>query len=345
MLKVGIIGCGYWGPNLIRNFSAHEATAAVMVADKRPQRLQAVERSYPRLKTTTDAAELIANPDIDLVAVATPVSSHLELAKAALEAGKHVLLEKPLASTAAQARSLCDLADERGLKLFVDHTFLFTPAVKKLKSLVDNGELGEVLYVHSVRMNLGLYQEDVSVIWDIAPHDLSILQYLLGRPPDEVSAVAAAHVSKNDRLYDVAYVSLRYGKTIAHLTLSWLSPVKVRQMTVGGNKKMAVFDDLDNVMKVQIYDCGATPVPERGGESDEIVKVQWHYRHGDIYVPVLDNTEALRAEVGYIVDCIERDVADPINSGRRGLDVVMCLEAADRSAACRGMFVPIEEEP
>jgi predicted dehydrogenase len=338
MLRVGIIGCGYWGPNLIRNFVMNDGTEAVQVADLRSERLAAVNKVFPAVKTTTDANELFANPDIDLVAIATPVTSHLPLAKAALEAGKHVLLEKPLTCTSAQSEELCALADAKGLHLFVDHTFLFTGAVKKLKQLIDSDELGEILYIDSMRMNLGLYQQDVSVIWDIAPHDLSIMQYLLGKNPTAVSAITAARASAKPEIYDLAYLSLKYGPVLAHVSLSWLSPVKVRQMIVAGSKKMAIFDDLQNVSKVQIYDCGATPVVS---ESSEIVQVQWEYRRGDMHAPVLDGTEALRAEIDYMIKCIADGQRDPINSGRRGLEIVRTLETADRSATQGGAFVAV----
>jgi predicted dehydrogenase len=338
MLKAAVVGCGYWGPNLVRNFVMSESVDLLKVADLREERLAAVKRVFPSVETTQDVGEVFSDPRVDLVAIATPVNTHRPLAEAALQANKHVLLEKPLASNAEDARALCELADKKGVQLFVDHTFLFTGAVRKLKQLIDAGEFGNIFYIDSVRFNLGLYQQDVSVIWDIAPHDLSILQYLLGGCPEKVSTFAVAHVSVDKSIYDLAYASFTYGSTIAHLSLSWLAPVKVRQMTIGGSKKMAVFDDLQNVMKVQVFDCGATPV---FAESSEIVKVQWQYRRGDVYAPVLDGTEALKAEVDHIAECLRTGRRSEIIDGWKGYDVVRCLEAADASASSSGALVEI----
>ena len=340
MLRVGVIGCGYWGPNLIRNFVMNDATEMLQVADLEAERLERIRKVFPSIATTTEAEDVFTNPDVDLVAIATPVNSHFPLAKRALEEGKHVLIEKPLTATSKEAAELCRLADSKGVLLFVDHTFLFTGAVRKLKALVDAGELGDIQYVDSTRINLGLYQDDVIVIWDIAPHDLSILQYLLGREPDEVSTVATSHVSGKPSLYDIAYVSLKYGPTIAHVSMSWLSPVKVRQTIIGGTKKMAIYNDLENVMKVQVYDVGARTVV---GDLADIQKVLVEYRRGDMYAPMLDTTEALRTEVDYIALCIEDGERDPVNSGRKGLAIVRALEAADRSASSGGAFVKVAE--
>ncbi len=338
MLRVGVIGCGYWGPNLIRNFVMNDATELLQVADLEAGRLQTIRKVFATLATTTDAEEVFSNPEIDLVAIATPVSTHYPLAKRALEEGKHVLIEKPLTANSGEAEELCELAETKGVLLFVDHTLLFTGAVRKLKELVDAGELGEIRYVDSTRINLGLYQDDVSVIWDIGPHELSILQLLLGREPDEVSTVAASHVSQEPGLYDIAYISLKYGSAIAHISVSWLSPVKIRQTIIGGTKRMAIYNDLENVMKLQIYDVGAKTVVRNVAE---IQKVLVEYRRGDMYAPILDTTEALRNEVNYVAACIENGERDPVNSGRKGLAIVRALEAADRSAASGGAFVKI----
>ena len=338
MLRVGVVGCGYWGPNLIRNFVMNDATRCSSVADLEPERLSSVKKVFSTLATTTDAEDIFTDSEIDLVAIATPVSSHYHLAKRALEEGKHVLIEKPLTASAVEAEELCELAERKGVLLLVDHTLLFTGAVRKLKELVEAGELGEIRYVDSTRINLGVYQDDVSVIWDIGPHELSILQFLLGREPDEVSTVAASHVSEKPGLYDIAYLSLKYGRAIAHVSMSWLSPVKVRQTIIGGTKKMAIYNDLENVMKVQVYDVGAKTVVK---DLADIQKTLVEYRRGDMYAPVLDTTEALRNEVDYVAECIEKGERHPVNGGRRGLATVRILEAADRSAASGGAFVKI----
>lgn len=340
MLRVGVIGCGYWGPNLIRNFSDNDATSILHIADLEPERLETVRKRYPALEATTKTEELISNPSLDMVAIATPVSTHFSLARMALNEGKHVLLEKPMAASSREARALVELAEQKGLMLFVDHTFLFTGAVKKLKEMVDSGEFGDIHYFNSTRINLGLYQEDVSVIWDIVPHDVSILQYLFGVEPEEVSAVAASHLNGHGGVYDVAYVSLKYGKMLAHLTVSWLAPVKVRQVLIGGSKKMAIYDDLENVEKVKVYDCG---VRVAARDVNETRKTLVSYRRGDMYAPQIDNTEALAVEVDYIVKCLAEGERDPVNGGRAGLAIVRTLEAADLSAKSGGGFCRLSQ--
>jgi len=332
MLRAGVIGCGYWGPNLIRNFLENDATDVVQIADLSPESLHIMQKRYPALEITTAAEGLIANPALDMVVIATPVSMHFPLARMALEEGKHVFLEKPMTASSREALELVELAERKGLAIFVDHTFLFTGAVRKLKELVVSGELGDIQYVDSTRMNLGLYQHDVSVIWDIGPHDVSILNYLCAAEPEHVSSVAMSHL---DTQYDIAYVLLRYGSLLAHLTLSWLAPVKVRQILIGGTKKMVVYDDLENIAKVKVYDCGAQVART---DVKEVRSMLVSYRRGDMYAPRLDNTEALKVEVDYIVKCLETGERDPVNGGRAGLAVVRAIEAAERSARAGGGF-------
>jgi len=336
MWRVGVIGCGYWGPNLIRNFAMNESAEVRIVADLAPGRLKVVNKVFPAIKTTTVPEELLSDPGIDLVAVATPPRSHYELAKRALEEGKHVLVEKPMTVSSREAEELVALAERRGRLVFVDHTFLFTGAVRKLKEMTDAGELGEIRYYDSRRLNLGLHQRDVSVIWDIGAHDVAILQHLLGRDPDEVSCVGACYVGECESLYDLAQLSLRYGRTLAHATLSWLAPVKVRQIIIGGSRKMAVYDDLENVAKLQVFDCGAQAVPS--SHLDELRRALVEYRRGDMRAPKLDDAEALKVEVDYIIECLEKGERDPVNGARRGLGVVRALEAAEKSAASGGAF-------
>ncbi len=357
MWRVGVIGCGYWGPNLARNFVLHDATEVVAVADRRPERMLLIKKIFPSIKTTTEAEEILTDPQIDLVAVATPVSTHYALAKRALEEGKHVLIEKPLTTNSREAEELVKLADEKGRALFVDHTSIFTGAVSKLKEIVDAGELGDIQYFDATRINLGMYQSDVSVIWDIGPHDVAILGHLVEREPDEVSAVAMCHVGERKNLYDLAYASIRYGESmLAHLTMSWLAPVKLRTIVIGGTKKMVLYDDLENVAKIQIYDCGASAAVEAAQESAangtgsagshlaELEKSLVQYRRGDMQAPKIDGKEPLRAEVDYIVKCLETGERDPINGGRRGLAVVRTLEAAERSVSAGGAFQPLGQQ-
>lgn len=339
MWRVGVIGCGYWGPNLIRNFVMNDSTEVRIVADIRPERLRVVNKVFPAIRTTTSPEELLAEDGLDLVAIATPPRTHYALVKAALERGRHVLVEKPMVTSSQEAEELVGLAERKGLVIFVDHTFLFTGAVRKLKEMIDEGELGEIRYYDSRRLNLGIHQGDVSVVWDIGVHDVSILQHLLGRDPDVVSCVGACYVGENTKLYDMAHLSLRYGKTLAHATLSWLAPVKVRQIIIGGSRKMAIYDDLENVAKLQVFDCGARAVSS--GHLDELRRALVEYRRGDMCAPKLDDSEALKVETDYIVRCLETGERQPINGGRHSIGIIRALEAAERSCESLGAFVPL----
>lgn len=336
MIKVGVVGFGYWGPNLVRNIAASERTALAGVSDLRPERLAVVTRQYPAAKTTTDYRELLADPAIDAIAVATPVRHHYSIALAALQAGKHVLLEKPMAETAEQCQHLIDEAEKRGLVLMVDHTFIYTPAVQKMRQLVQSGELGDVYYYDSVRVNLGLFQSDVNVLWDLAVHDLSIIEYVLDQVPVAVSATGISHVAGAPE--NIAYLTLFFNSsTIAHINVNWLAPVKVRQTLVSGSKKMIVFNELEPSEKIKVYDKGIV----LNEDPEQMNSLIASYRMGDMWAPQLANTEALAAEVAHFADCIERKER-PLTDGRMGLNVVKVLEAAAASLRDRGVAVPVE---
>jgi predicted dehydrogenase len=341
MIRVAVIGCGYWGPNLIRNLQDEPRANVRYLCDLNPARLESLGRRYPSAKCTRDFNEVLADKDVDAVFVATPVDTHFPIAEAALKAGKHVLVEKPLTSSSETARKLIALAQETRRVLMVDHTFLFTSAVQKMKEIMNSGELGEVYYVDSVRVNLGLFQHDINVVWDLGPHDISIVNYLLGQSPERVSAVGASHIS--DTIEDVAYVTLYYpGRLLAHFHVNWLAPVKVRQMLVGGSKKMLLWNDIEPSEKIKVYDSGVTvkPLPDGKLDKREIYKTLIQYRTGDMHAPRLDNVEALSRVVRHFLDCIETG-KEPLTNGQVGLDVIRILEAADRSMKMHGEAVAL----
>jgi predicted dehydrogenase len=336
-LGLGVIGCGYWGPNLVRNFGESRRARVTAIADLRPERLAAMRGRAPEARTTTSHRELIEDPAVDAVAITTPVSTHFDLARQALEAGKHVLVAKPLTSTSAESEQLIALAAERNLVLMVDHTFVYTGAVAKIKQLLDDGSLGELLYVDSVRVNLGLFQHDVNVIWDLAAHDFSILAHLIDQPPLTVSATGASHSGSG--LEDVAYVTLRYpNDLIAHCHLNWLSPVKIRQTLIGGSERMLVWNDLAADEKVKVYDKGIT-VGEPGDPDYYAAAVS--YRIGDAWIPQLARHEALALEADHFIDCILNG-ARPITGGEAGRDVVRLLEATSASLREGGRPIDLE---
>ncbi len=337
MIGIGVIGYGYWGPNLVRNFAQVDGAGVVAVCDGRQERLGVVNKLYPAVNTYTDAGAMLADPAVDAVVIATPVSTHYPLAKQALLAGKHVFVEKPFTATSAEGEELIALADERELTLMVDHTFIYTSAVRKIHELVSAGELGKLYYYDSVRVNLGLFQSDVSVMWDLAVHDLSIMDYLLDCDPVTVSATGVAHVPGQPE--NMAYLTCMFpDNLIAHFHVNWLAPVKVRQTLLCGSEKMVVFDDVDMSEKVKVYDKGVIL-----DEAEEAV-YQRHvgYRTGDMWAPRLDNVEALAIETQHFVDCIISGDT-PLSDGRAGLRVVRILEAAHESMARRGL--PIEILP
>ena len=335
MVNIGVIGYGYWGPNVARNFHSASGAKLTAVSDISEKRLKLAESHYPFIKGYRNPLDLIRSKDVDAVAVITPVLSHYELAKKALENGKHVFVEKPFTATRAQAEKLIDLAAQKGLKIMVDHTFLFTGAVNKIKQVIDSGEMGRILFYDSVRVNLGLFQHDVNVIWDLAPHDLSIMDFLIKNKPVAVSAHGTVHFQSG--LEDIAYVSIEFENNgfIAHFHVNWLSPVKIRKTLISGDKKMLVWDDLSSDEKIKIYDRGVEFKSTNGIAKDGIHDLLVSYRSGDMYVPKIDNVEALRAEVEYFVRCLEKN-EEPFNNGRGGLQVVRILEAADRSLKNNG---------
>lgn len=334
MIRIGVIGYGYWGPRIVRNFLGVEGAKVVVVCDKSTQSLKRAQSDYPQIRVTTDLCDVLASADIDAVAVITPVWTHFELAKAALESGKHVFVEKPFTSTAEQSRELINLAEQKNLQIMVDHTFLFTGAVKKIKQLVNEGAVGDLYYYDSTRVNLGLFQHDVNVIWDLAPHDLSIMDYVIGRKPQYVTANGQSHLNG---LEDLAYLTIYFSdKIIAHINVNWLSPVKVRTTLIGGEKKMLVWNDLEPDEKVKVYDKGVSITNRPNSVYDLLVS----YRSGDMWAPKVEPTEALAAEAKYFVECIEKN-QKPFNDGVAGLRVVEILEAADVSLKRRGEPVQI----
>ncbi len=335
MIGVGVIGYGYWGPNLVRNFADHSGVRLAAVADQRPERLAAVGRRYPSAMVTTSAQALIDDPSVDAVVVATPVAYHFDLAMAALRAGKHVLVEKPLTSTSDQARQLIDEAAGRRLVLMVDHTFVYTPAVRKMREMTAAGDLGDIYYYDSVRINLGLFQHDVNVLWDLAAHDLSIMDYVLQEPPSGVSATGLAHVAGAPE--NIAYMTITFpGSLIAHVHANWLAPVKVRRTLLGGSRKMIVFDDLEASEKIKVYDRGISVNPS----PENVYQMLVGYRTGDMWAPNLGLSEALSVEVAHFVDCIERQ-QPPLTGGEAGLRVIQLLEAATQSMQKRGEPVAV----
>ena len=335
MIKIGVIGYGYWGPNLVRNFAETPGITVASVADLDPKKLEIVQKRFPGVKTTTRFQDLIENKDIDAIAIATPVNTHFELGMTVLKADKHLWLEKPMTETSLQASMLVDEAEKRKLVLIVDHTFMYTGAVRRMGDMVKSGELGQILYYDSTRINLGLFQRDVNVISDLAVHDFSILDYLLGEQPMAVSAVGTNHFPSTPE--NLSYITLFYDSgMIAHINVSWLAPVKVRQVLIGGSEKMIIYDDLEPSEKIKVYDKGISFTDD----PQKIYEMRVGYRTGDMWAPRLDSTEALRVEGEHFVDCIENGKA-PLTDGSLGLRVVKLIEAATRSMNERGRSVEI----
>ncbi|MGD9630246.1 MAG: Gfo/Idh/MocA family protein [Pyrinomonadaceae bacterium] len=336
-MKAAVIGAGYWGPNLIRNFLSLDDIEGVIACDKDASRLDRMRRQFPGIETSSDHMEVIARPDIDLVAIATPVSSHFEIAKLALNTGKHCFIEKPITSSVAEARELVELAEAKGLTLFVDHTFIYTGAVRKMKEIITSGRLGDIYYFDSVRVNLGLFQHDVNVIWDLAPHDLSIMDYLLEEKPVAVSAIGSCHVGNG--LEDIAYLTLTFeSDLIAHFHVNWLAPLKIRKTLIGGTRSMIVYDDTEASEKVKIYDKGID-VTTREGVYNTLVQ----YRTGDMVSPKLEQDEALAVGTRHFVDCV-KEKKRPTTDGQSGINVVRILEASELSIKNQGMLVPLSND-
>jgi predicted dehydrogenase len=334
MIKIGVIGYGYWGPNIIRNFAQTDGVSVTMCCDSNPDRVKRAKSQYPYLETTTDINQALRSPNVDAVAIVTPVATHYEFARKALEEGKHVLVEKPLTASVAEAESLLEISRKRKLTLMVDHTFIFTGAVRKMKEIVESGEVGNLYYFDSVRINLGLFQKDVNVLWDLAPHDIAILEHLVDERPASVCANGASHFGNG--VEDVAYMTLYYQSgLIAHFHNNWIAPVKVRSTLVCGSKKMIVYDDMEISEKVKVYDRGVeVKTPE------EVRSALVSYRMGDMWAPKLETTEALKLMTGEFVDCVSTG-RTPVTNGVNGLDVVKILEASEMSIKRRGKEVKL----
>jgi predicted dehydrogenase len=328
-LRVGVIGCGYWGPNLIRNFISCPATDLVAACDASPARLEAVARAHGNIRPTTSIDELLDIP-LDAVAIATPVSTHFPLAERCLEAGLHVMIEKPLAGNAREAQALVDLAEKKQRVLMVDHTYLYGNSVRRIKECVESGELGDLFYIDSIRINLGLFQKDTNVVWDLAPHDLSIVDHVLGREARSISAWGCAHA--NPEIEDMAYVNVDYDdRTMVNFHVNWLSPVKVRQMIFAGSRKSLIFNELNTSEPIKIYDRGI----DLGADLEDRRKLLVSYRSGDVLSPHVEPGEALQAVVGHFAECV-REGKTPLSDGRMGVRVVRLLESATRSMKAQG---------
>jgi predicted dehydrogenase len=334
MINVGVIGYGYWGPNMVRNFYANQDAKVLKVSDLSKDRLALVESGYPTIKTTTDFKELVKDPQIDAVVIATPVSNHFPAAKEALESGKHVLLEKPMTATVDESEKLIELAEKKNVKLMVDHTFLYTGAVRKMRELVQSGELGDLYYFDSVRVNLGLFQHDVNVVWDLAPHDFSIMDFLLQKDPEMVSAVGVCHLGD---LENMAYVTVQYpGNLLGHLHVNWLAPVKLRTTLIGGTKKMIVYDDTEPSEKVKIYDKGVNYHEKK----EDVYQMLVQYRSGDMLAPKLEADEALKLVSKEFTDSINEN-RKPLTDGVAGLRVVKLLQSATESMRQKGKVIKL----
>ena len=331
VIRFGVIGYGYWGPNIVRNLGSLPGACIASLCDKNGRALLRAAQAYPGLKLSSDSAELISSPLIDAIAVITPVWTHYGLAKAALEHGKHVFVEKPFTSTVAQAAELIELAEKRNLRIMVDHTFLFTGAVTKIRQLIDNGTLGSLYYYDSTRVNLGLFQHDINVIWDLAPHDLSIMDFLIKARPEAISATGQRHLNGYE---DVAFITVYFPeRLIAHINVNWLSPVKVRTTLIGGEKKMLVWNDLDTDEKLKVYDKGVDICT-----TQDVYELLVSYRSGDMWAPQVEQVEALKIELQSFLDSITHN-QPVINDGPAGLQVVRMLEAASTSVARKGELV------
>jgi predicted dehydrogenase len=333
-VRLGVIGYGYWGPNLVRNFAEYPGSQVTRIADRRQDRLTPVARRYPEVVTTTDFRDLLKDPAIDAIVICTPISTHFDLALAALRAGKHVLCEKTLTATSEQTQRLIDEAARRRLVLMVDHTFVYTGAVQKIKEVVNAGRLGRLYYYDSVRVNLGLFQHDVDVLWDLAVHDLSIMDHILGEKPTAVAATGISNVP--GRPINTGYLTCFFeSNLLAHFHVNWLAPVKIRRTLIGGDAQMIVYDDLEPSEKVKIYDRGITV----DTPSEAVYELMVGYRIGDMWAPQVSLTEALRVETQHFVECI-RNGQKPITDGESGLRIVRILEAATESLGKRGQ--PVE---
>lgn len=335
-MQIGIVGLGYWGPNLVRNFLTNKEITKVIGCDSKIERLQNIRDKFPEVDLT-DNFESLLNSNIDAIAIAVPVDMHYELAKRALFAGKHIWVEKPFTSSASQAEELIQIASERNLRIFVDHTFIYTGAVRKMKELVASGEIGDIIYFDSVRINLGLFQHDVNVMWDLVPHDLSIMNFLM--PSQKIFGVTANGIANFYDYENIAHLSIQFEqkKCFGHFHVNWTSPVKIRRIMVGGTKKMMVFDDMENSEKLKVYDCGVEML-----NAESIHKALVQYRIGDMYSPKIVQTEALALGAQEFINSIKEN-REPLTGGVDGLNVVKILEAADYSIKHNGKLIELKE--
>jgi predicted dehydrogenase len=332
-MNFGVIGYGYWGPNVARNLSTLDGSKLLVIADLSEKARTRALKDHPGIQVTADANEVLTSTAIDAVAIVSPVWTHYELAKTALENGKHVFVEKPFTSNTEQAEELIELAEKKNLRIMVDHTFLFTGAVRKIRQMLDEKALGKLYYYDSTRVNLGLFQHDINVLWDLAPHDLSIMDYLIGAVPEAVVATGQRHLNGHE---DIAYMTLYFPeKVIAHINVNWLSPVKIRMTLIGGEKKMLLWNDLVADEKIRVYDKGVDITNQEG-----VYNMLVNYRSGDMWAPRLDQCEALRSELNYFVECVSGNKT-PFNDGRSGLRIVRILEAASKSLEGRGVLTTL----
>jgi predicted dehydrogenase len=336
-INVGIVGCGYWGPNLIRNYRSLPGCHVKLACDVNRKRLTYVNQLYPEVKTTDDFEELVNHSEIDAINIATPVGSHFELAKKSLEAGKHTFVEKPMTTSASKCKELIELADRKGLTLMIGHTFIYSAPVKKIKEIVKSGDIGELLYISSQRMNMGLFQKDINVTWDLAPHDISIILYIMGESVVSVNCQGKAHINKG--IEDVTNMSLLFSNGgFATIQNSWLDPSKVRRMTFVGSKKMILYDDNEPLEKIKVYDKRVEVPPH----YDTFAEFHYSYHYGDMYAPYVQQIEPLKTQCQHFLDCIKKG-EEPNSSGLKGLQVVQILEAASESLKREGAKIKISE--
>lgn len=334
-MKIGVIGLGYWGPNLVRNFLAQRGVKKVIACDLRESRLQSIKEKFPAADLTNDCSELIYS-DTDAIVIATPVDTHYFFAKKALEAGKHIWVEKPFTSSSEEAEELITIAENKNLKIFVDHTFIYNGAVQKIKELVDTNVLGNVIYFDSERINLGIFQKDVNVVWDLAPHDLSIMNHLLEN--HKIKAISANGIANFNGKENLAHISIYFeDNCFAHFHVNWVSPVKIRRIIVGGDKKMLVYDDMENFEKIKVYDSGV-----EFPTTESIHQALVQYRIGDMFSPKINQTEALELGAKEFINAINEN-RTPLTSGKDGLAVVKILEACDLSISNMGKIVELDK--
>ncbi|MGQ9464190.1 MAG: Gfo/Idh/MocA family protein [bacterium] len=334
-MKVAVIGVGYWGPNLVRNFLNNKEVSEVYCFDIDAKRLNNIYQQFPLVKLVDSYEDILKNSKINGVCIATPASTHFSLAKMALEHNKHILVEKPFTVNIKQAETLIELSEQKKLKMVVDHIFMYNGAVKKIKEIIDSGEIGNILYFDAVRVNLGLFQHDVNVLWDLATHDISIMLYLINKKPKAVSAIGVGHYNTTE---DIAYLTIFFDNNcIAHFHVNWLAPVKVRRILIGGSRKMILYDDMENIEKIKVYDKGVDIRTKEG-----IYKTLIQYRTGDMYAPKFDTTEPLRLLVREFIDAM-KNRTEPLSNGKIGLEVVKILSAAQKSIEHDGRIVNLDE--